>query len=228
MGCRHLRNPPAPTCKMKLTLAVLLLAVAFLHASAFKFRTNSIKGKIENVVDKAKDTAEKFAKEHGELDLPDRLDGAIEKAHKFIEKAKNLTEEERKEAFEKGKTFFQGVVDKVAEASKKMNKTKLAKTVFQLKDKVEDAVEKAIARGRKFMDEHNIDLNMDERLKGAIQKAKDITGDVKDMTEEEKSKILQKVTAFFHGVEKKVAGMLKPPTTMPPTTTSKKSGWGRP
>jgi len=73
-----------------------------------------MKGKVQDVLEAAKAKAGDFMEKHNlDLDLPERFDGAVQKAKEFIEKAKDMSQEEIKEALQKGKEFFMAMAKKL-------------------------------------------------------------------------------------------------------------------
>merc|ERR1711893_153583 len=108
----------------KLTLSFLLLAVAFLHASALPFDVEKLRGQImDKVAGKVSDNAvlgQAIAKAQGYLnkhkpngDVKAWLEGAIDQARDHIENAKELTQAQKDKALEKGRQFFENLVNKM-------------------------------------------------------------------------------------------------------------------
>jgi len=67
---------------------------------------NNGKGNVEDILEKAKAEAKTFLDGVSDFDFQAKFSGAMEKAKAKIEKAKNLTPEEKQQALEKGKAFF--------------------------------------------------------------------------------------------------------------------------
>jgi len=202
---------------MKLTLPVLLLAVALTQTSAFsiaglkdklkgvknavnehsgnlaekaKNAFSANKDKVQDILGKVKAEAKNFLNGTSDGDIADKLQAAAEKAMGMIKNAQNMTEEEKKQALEKGRAYFEDIA-----------KNKLGK--------VQQVVEAAKKKAGAFMEEHNPDLNLKENFEAAVQKAKDFI-ESQNLTEEEKKEALEKGKKFFMTMRKKLPGRRQP------------------
>jgi len=202
---------------MKLTLPVLLLAVALTQTSAFsiaglkdklkgvknavnehsgnlaekaKNAFSANKDKVQDILGKVKAEAKNFLNGTSDGDIADKLQAAAEKAMGMIKNAQNMTEEEKKQALEKGRAYFEDIA-----------KNKLGK--------VQQVVEAAKKKAGAFMEEHNPDLNLKENFEAAVQKAKDFI-ESQNLTEEEKKEALEKGKKFFMTMRKKLPGRGQP------------------
>merc|ERR1711893_146071 len=144
MGCRLCSQTLTKTpSNMKLTLLFLAVAIATTSAFSFgKLKDNASgaikdkvsaaakggnKDKVEEILAKAKAAAENFFEgKPDDLDIRGRFEGAMNKAKQMIENAKDMTEDEKAQALEKGKAFFEDMA-KQLKAAVEAAKEKAAK-----------------------------------------------------------------------------------------------------
>merc|ERR1711893_253777 len=171
MGCRHNRQTLTKTpSNMKLTLLFLAVAIATTSAFSFgKLKDNASgavkdkvsgavkdkvsaaakggnKDKVEEILAKAKAEAENFFEGKADLDVRGKFEGAMNKAKEMIENAKDMTEEEKNQALEKGKAFFEEMANKLmgaAAAGKDKLQNLDLKNAGKLKEALKAAQEKA-------------------------------------------------------------------------------------
>merc|ERR1712044_62764 len=75
--------------------------------------TDKIRNKADQVLEQAMAKAHEFMNKHNKGDLKAKLEGAMEQAKTFIEKAQGMTQEEKEEALEKGRQAFEDLMNKV-------------------------------------------------------------------------------------------------------------------
>merc|ERR1712044_88071 len=74
--------------------------------------TDKIRNKADQVLEQAMAKAHEFMNKHNKGDLKAKLEGAMEQAKTFIEKAQGMSQEEKEEALEKGRQAFEDLVNK--------------------------------------------------------------------------------------------------------------------
>merc|ERR1712044_87433 len=75
--------------------------------------TDKIRNKADQVLEQAMAKAHEFMNKHNKGDLKAKLEGAMEQAKTFIEKAQGMSQEEKEEALKKGRQAFEDLMNKV-------------------------------------------------------------------------------------------------------------------
>merc|ERR1711893_466958 len=202
MGCRLCSQTLTKTpSNMKLTL--LFLAVAIASTSAFSFgklkdKVSSAvkdkvsaaakggnKDKVEEILAKAKAEAENFFEGKADLDVRGKFEGAMNKAKEMIENAKDMTEDEKNQALEKGKAFFEDMANKLkgaASAGKDKLQNLDLKNAGKLKEALKAAQEKAaekkaeakaaFEKAKAAAADTDAKMKIEKNAKAALEKAK--------------------------------------------------------